>query len=197
MSERGPSRRDRPPGPEQRAARGGRVGRRRFFRLGVAGSIALGAGGLLAWQTSGYEVPAGVARRLRHLSPKEHCVVSAVGARILRADDGAFPSHDEVETALALDGLLGTLHPADRRDLLALLHVIEHAMPPWFGHVGRFTRLDGPAQDAVLEAMRTGSSGLLRAGFEGLKALIVLAYFRDARTWEAIGYDGPLVGRGA
>jgi hypothetical protein len=174
---------------------GRRLSRRRFFRLGIAGSIVLGAGGVLAWQTSGYEVPASVARRLRHLSAKELRIVEAVAERIVRSDDDAFPSAAEVEVALQVDAILDSLHPADRRELLGLLHLLEHALPPWSGTFGRFTRLDGSARDAVLESMRSGSSQLMRGAFEGLKSLVVLAYFRDERTWGPIGYDGPLVGR--
>lgn len=174
-----------------------RLSRRRFFRLGAAGTIALGAGGLLAWHSSGYEVPSAVSRRLANLSEKEYLIVEALADRILRSDDGALPPPREVDTALSVDALLSTLHPADRRDLLRLLHVIEHALPPWEGMLSRFTRLDGAEQDAVLEAMQSGSSHLMRAGFEGIKSICALAYFRDDRTWEAIGYDGPLVGRRA
>ncbi len=172
-----------------------RLTRRRFFRVGVAGSIALGAGGLFAWQTSGYDVPDAIARRLVSLSPKEYRVVAAVAERVVRADDGAFPSAREVDAALHVDALIVELHPADARDLSHLLHLIEHGIPPLHGKPSRFTHLDGDQQDEVLDAMRTGSSTLLRAAFEGLKSLIVLAYFSDERTWAPLGYDGPLVGR--
>jgi hypothetical protein len=33
----------------------------------------------------------------------------------------------------------------------------------------------------------------MRGGFEGLKALLFMGYYRDARTWRVIGYDGPRV----
>lgn len=172
-----------------------RLTRRRLFRVGLAGAVGLGAGGVLAWQTSGYDVPDAIARRLRSLSPKEYRIVEAVAERIVRDDDGRLPPPDEVDTALWVDAVVSSLHAADQRDVRHLLHLLEHALPPWSGRFARFTRLSGPGRDAVLEAMQGGDSPLLRAGFEGLKALVALAYFRDERTWAAIGYDGPLVGR--
>jgi hypothetical protein len=174
-----------------------------LLRAGLGGAALLGLGGLLAWQTSGYEVPAEVAARLRALSPKEYLVLGAFARRLLRDDVSAggaagapaFPSPDEVGVALFADGLIARLDPATREDLRRLLHVLEHALPASAGRLGRFSRLDGDAQDAVLAAMAESSVGLLRGAFVSLKSLCVLAYFRDARAWPAIGYDGPLFGR--
>ena len=47
----------------------------------------------------------------------------------------------------------------------------------------------------MLAAIEASSSDLLRAGFDGLKSLVFMGYYRDARTWGILGYDGPLVGR--
>jgi len=51
-------------------------------------------------------------------------------------------------------------------------------------------------------AMRNGhtegaDTDLLRAGFDGLRSLVFMGYYRDARTWSIAGYDGPLVNRPA
>jgi hypothetical protein len=61
--------------------------------------------------------------------------------------------------------------------------------------MSRFTRLLPADQDKVLAAMESSDSPLLRAGFEGLKALVFMGYYRDARTWKVLAYDGPLKGR--
>jgi hypothetical protein len=110
-------------------------------------------------------------------------------------DEAVFPSPDDVGVALFADGLIARLDSATRRDLRRLLHVLEHALPVAAGRLGRFSRLDGDGQDAVLAAMAESPVGLLRGAFVTLKGLCALAYFRDARTWAAIGYDGPLLGR--
>lgn len=172
-----------------------RISRRKLLRAGLAGGALLGLGGLLAWHTLGYEVPWAVKRRLRTLSPKEYLIVAAAAARILRSEDPAYPSPEDVEAAFFVDELAAALDPAALDDLKKLLHVLEHALPISTGRPDRFTRLDGEAQDAVLRAMSESSIGLMRGGFDALKSLCAMAYFRDARTWDAIGYDGPLVGR--
>lgn len=172
-----------------------RLGRRRLLRWGLGGAAAVGLGGLLAWHTSGYEVPAAVARRLRGLSPKEYLIVRAAAARILRSERPEDPTADEVDAALFVDGYVARLDEANREDLKKLLHLLEHALPLGTGRLSRFTRLDAPGQDAVLASMMTSSVGVLRGAFDSLKGLCAMAYWRDPRTWPAIGYDGPLVGR--
>ena len=173
----------------------GRFGRRRLLRWGIGGGVAIGVGGILAWQTSGYEVPRSVAERLRALRPKEYLVVEAAADRILRSDRPDDPTARDVSAALFVDAYVASLDDAQRSDLTRLLHLLEHGLPIAAGKLGRFTRLDGEAQDAVLRAMMTSSVGMVRGAFDVLKALCAMAYYRDARTWRAIGYDGPWVGR--
>lgn len=171
------------------------LSRRRFLRAGIAGGVALGVGGVLAWQTSGYEVPAAIASKLEALSPKEYLIVEALARRVLRGDGPGYPTADEVSAARFVDGLVARLDGETRLDLKRLLHLLEHGLPLRAGKLGRFTRLSGEAQDAVLARMEQSEIGILRGAFESLKSLCLMAYFRDARTWGAIGYDGPLVGR--
>ncbi|MBK8168769.1 MAG: gluconate 2-dehydrogenase subunit 3 family protein [Sandaracinaceae bacterium] len=171
------------------------VSRRRFLKVGVAGSAALALGGALAWQTRGYEVPAAVSSRLRALSPKEYLIAKAVAARVLRRDADDLPMPEELHVAEYIDGMVARLDEANRTDLKRLLHVLEHVLPWSAAKPSRFTRLDGAGKDAVLASMMSSSVGLLRGAFEALKSLCVMAYFRDARTWGAIGYDGPLLNR--
>lgn len=169
--------------------------RRRFLRWGLGGAVAVGLGGVLAWRTTGYDVPASIAARLRSLNAKEYLVVEAAAARILRSDRPGDPSAADVEAALFIDGFVASLDPAQRADLRRLLHLLENALPLTAGHVSRFTRLEGPAQDEVLTAMMESPIGLVRGAFDSLKSLSVMAYYRDPRTWPQIGYDGPLRGR--
>lgn len=171
------------------------AGRRRFLRLGIGGAVLLGLGGLLAWQITGYDVPPEVARALLCLTPKQYRIVQAIAARMVRRDAADLPTAEQVGAARFVDRFAAELHPADQRDLGRLLLLVEHVLPLLGGHVDRFTRLDGTAQDRVLGAMMRSSVGLFRGGFDVLKSLCVMAYFRDDRTWSAIGYGGPWVSR--
>ena len=61
------------------------------------------------------------------------------------------------------------------------------------GHLSRFTELSADAQDAVLSGLEASDIELLRAGFQALKALAMMALYRLPKSWPAIGYDGPVV----
>ena len=181
-------------------ALGATTGRRRFVRLGLGGALLLSAGGVLAYQSSGYEVPRSVADGLYALSAKEYRIVEAIASRMLRADepgDGeeAYPSPEELGVAASIDVFVARLDAANRADLRRLLHVVEHVMPWGAGFASRFTRLSGAEQDRVLEAMETSPIGLLRGAFNALKALCAMGFFSHPLTWGPLGYDGPLVAR--
>lgn len=171
------------------------VSRRRFLRLGVAGGTAIALGSAFAWNVSGYVVPDLVRRSLVALTPKEYLIVKALAARVLRRDQDDLPTPEELHVAAGIDRLVADLDEGNRADLKKLLHLLEHALPWTVARPSRFTRLDGAGQDAVLSSMMTSRVSILRGAFDSLKSLCVMAYFKDARTWGAIGYDGPLVGR--
>lgn len=176
--------------------------RRRFLRLGLGGTALLGVGGLLAYETSGYELDPNRAESLYAFSVKEYLIVRAIAARMLRPDEpperGApYPDPDELDVAARIDVFVARLEAPERRDLRRLLHVVEHVLPWSVGCGSRFTRLAGDDQDRVLAAMESSRLGVLRGGFVALKSLCAMAYFSDPLTWAPIGYDGPLVGRPA
>ena len=87
------------------------------------------------------------------------------------------------------------MHPSVRRDLGRFLGYLEHLAPVAVGLGSRFSRLEPEDQDRVLAWIEASSSDLLRAGFEGLKSLVFMGYYRDPRTWSILAYDGPQVGR--
>jgi len=174
---------------------GPRLPRRRVLRLGVLAVLALGgAAGLV--RSRGYSVPA--RQRLLTLSPWQFVVVQHAARRIAAPDhagDRSIPSADDLDVAGFVDAWLARMRPRVRRDFGRFLAYVEHLAPLRAGYAPRFTRLDAQAQDRVLAATQASSSDLLRAGFDGLKSLVVMGYYRDARTWGIVGYDGPRVGR--
>jgi len=142
-------------------------------------------------------MPADKAARLRVLAPWQYIVLAAVARRIAApdVDDGSVPTADDVDVAGFLDGYLRNLPEAVRRDFLRLLAFVEHLAPLGCKLASRFTRLSPGDQDRVLSALESSSEGLLRGGFDGLKALVFMGYYRDARTWKIPGYAGPFVRR--
>jgi hypothetical protein len=72
---------------------------------------------------------------------------------------------------------------------------VEQLAPIGAGFASRFTQLAARDQDDVLASVEESGSDLLRGGFESVKALLFMGYYRDPRTWSIVGYDGPLLGR--
>jgi hypothetical protein len=177
-------------------------GPRRWSRrrlLAAAGGALLAGGAAIALvRTSGYAVPSG--QRLAVFAPWQFVVVQHAARRITAPDrprDPTIPSADEAEVASFADTWMTHLPEKPRQDLARFLAYVEHLAPIRAGFGSRFTRLPPADQDRVLAAIETSSSDLLRAGFDGLRSLVFLGYYRDPRTWKVIGYDGPLVGRPA
>ena len=174
--------------------------RRQFFRRAV-GLCALGAASVLAVvRVSGYHVDPARARSLRALSPWQLVVVDAVLLRMCGADvpydaPGAPPSPAEVGAAEFVDAFIAESPPHIRSDLLQLIALVEHGYPLSCGYRRRFTALDHNSQDDVLARLERSSVDLLRGCFSALKSLMMMAYYRDPRTWGIIDYDGPLVNR--
>ncbi len=159
-----------------------RADRRHFLRLTSVASLAIG-GGIALVRGGGYSLPPGVT--LAELAPWQWVVFDAVGARILapeRADVGSFA-----------DAYVAGLAPRDRDDLMGLLAYVEHLAPLAAGFGPRFSQLGPEQQDRVLEAIERHPIGLLRAGFQALKALALMAHYRRDSSFSALGYGGPVV----
>ncbi|MCX7808576.1 MAG: gluconate 2-dehydrogenase subunit 3 family protein, partial [Deltaproteobacteria bacterium] len=176
--------------------------RRRLLKLGLGGGVLLGIGGVWAFFDSSDELPLEVKRSLRVLSPREYLVIQAISKRLFREGDSSsprspFPDPVVVDVGARVDAFLRSLEAQDQRDFKRLLQLCEHLFPWLAGHFGRFTKLSGDAQDAVLRAMERSSFGVLRGAFQVVKSVCALAYFSSPATWAAIGYDGPLVNRPA
>jgi hypothetical protein len=126
-------------------------------------------------------------------------VVEQAARRISAPDSGRggapTPSADDVDVTGFVDVWVSKMPAQVRRDLGRFLAYLEHVAPLAAGHVSRFTRLETDAQDRVLASVEASPYDLLRAGFDGLKSLVFIGYYRDPRTWTIVGYDGPLVGR--
>jgi hypothetical protein len=147
-------------------------------------------------RTRGYTLPAG--RSLVGFSAWQFIVVQHAARRIAapdRVDDATIPTADDLDVAGFVDAWVGRMHATVRRDLGRFLGYLEHMAPVGSGLGSRFTRLIPDDQDRVLAGLEASSSDLLRAGFEGLKSLVFMGYYRDPRTWGIVGYDGPKVAR--
>ena len=167
--------------------------RRGFLRAGIAGTLLLGGAAVVGRSLSGYHLDPAIARRLRVLSPKEYLVMQAVARRVLAADGDDAPSPDSVDVAGAVDTYVAKLPSAVQRDVRGLLQLVEHGSSLFRGHVARFTHLGAAEQDATLVDWQRSSLTVRRRGFQALRTLAFLGYWRDDRTWPLIGYSGPML----
>lgn len=171
-----------------------RLPRRKILRAALGLGLLGATGGVVALVRSrGYEVPADVEARLGSLTPWQYVVVQHLARRICAADAPGVVTPDETDVAGFVDRYLGGMPRRVRRDLGRLLGVVEQVAPAFVGSASRFTRLAPVDQDRVLAALESHSNELLRGGFQGVKALLFMGYYRDARTWAILGYDGPRV----
>jgi hypothetical protein len=170
-------------------------GRRRFLKGAALALLASGSAVAIV-RTRGYVLPAG--RSLSGLSVWQFVVVQHAARRIAAPDrpgDPSILSADDTDVAGFVDAWVARMHPGVRRDLGRFLGYLEHLAPVAVGMGSRFSRLGPEDQDRVLAAVEASSNDLLRAGFDGIKSLVFMGYYRDPRTWSIMGYDGPMVGR--
>lgn len=173
--------------------------RRKVLKASLVASILLATGSTLAvLRTGGYDLAPERAKKLISLSPWQLILVTHLARRIAAPDrprDSTIPTADEVDVAGFIDGYVARMPAALQRDLFRALIYIEHVAPIGLGLARRFTRLSQEDQDRVLAALESSGQDLLRGAFEGVKSLVFMGYYRDARTWKILGYEGPLVHR--
>jgi len=178
----------------------GMTSRRSFLRGAVAWT-ALGSASVLSLaRFVNYDRHDRRIAYMRALSAWQVAVVDALANRMCAADvpyDAPFapPTPVEAEVVEFVDGFIAESEPALRRDLLAAIGAVEHLFPMLARQPRRFSSLSSENQDRVLRAMETSSIDLVRGAFAGLKSVVMMGYWRDPRTWGAIGYDGPLMNR--
>jgi Gluconate 2-dehydrogenase subunit 3 len=160
----------------------------------IGGTLAALGGTVALFRTAGYDALPVKASALRVLSPWHYAVVRAVARRMVAADRAeGVPSPDEVGVAEFVDGYLVEMRPALRRDVFRLLRYIEQLAPLGSGYKDRFTDLAPNDQDEVLGALEASRFDQLRAGFQAMKGLVMMGYYRDARTFSILGYGGPFL----
>lgn len=168
--------------------------RRRFFA--VVGGTVVAAGSVVAFfRTRGYDLPD--STKLVTLSAWQFIFLQHAARRIAAPDTGdpKIPTTDDVGVAGFIDSYVARLHPSKKRDLGRLFAYVEHLAPLRLKLSTRFTRLSPTDQDRVLASLESSEQDLLRGGFEGLKALVFMGYYRDPRTWKMLAYAGPMVAR--
>ncbi|HZS35708.1 MAG TPA: gluconate 2-dehydrogenase subunit 3 family protein [Polyangia bacterium] len=171
------------------------ISRRRFLRTTLLGGALLGGAAIVGRHLSGYSLDPAIASQLRALSPKEYLIFDAVARRLLAPDGADAPDVDSLRVALFVDSYLARLDEGLRSDVRALLQLVEHGGFLFRLQGSRFTHLGEADQDAVLADWQSSRLAVRRRGFQALRTLAFLGYYRDDRTWPLLAYTGPSVRR--
>lgn len=120
---------------------------------------------------------------LRHLAPREAATVAAA-SQALFPPGGPIPeSGTDAGVPRFIDRYVGAVPPRVRLLMRALFFLVEHAtlVLPGPGPRGwrRFSALDAPQREAVLEGWRTSRLFPRRLVFTSLRAMLTMAYFAD------------------
>lgn len=162
------------------------LGRRTVLRGSVSGILLLAVASLLPSGCRGYPEP---PVRLRFFSAQEYATFHAVAHAILGLEN------DSVDVAVEVDRLISSMGSDVKRDIRWMLRIFEHGTHLFDLKGKRFTRLDRDDQEAYLRGWMESSLGARRIVFRALKLLAALGYYGLSDTWQAIGYDGPWLGR--
>lgn len=167
--------------------------RRTLLKAGIAGGAALV---LARWfvtsRDPGPQEPdaAGSA-----LDPAARAIIAAIVPVLL---DGALPdtqasTEARAEVVAGVDRAVAGLPPSSRKEfeqLLALLSfaptrcLVAGVWSPW-------PQASSASIALFLASWRDSRFDLLRSGYGALHQLILAAWYGNARSWPAIGYDGP------
>jgi hypothetical protein len=162
------------------------IDRRTVLGGGVSGLLLLAFGALLPIGCRGYPQP---PVPLKFFSPEEYAVFQAIARAILGLDA------DSVDVAASVDDLVSRMTGGVRRDIRWMLRIFEHGTHLFDLKGKRFTGLARDDQERYLRGWMESSLGARRMVFRALKLLASLGYYGVPGTWQAIGYDGPWLGR--
>lgn len=152
----------------------------------LGGGILLGAGWATA-QLIGHRGLASVESPFLGSSARQ--TLEAVFEALLPAGVDAVACTEDVDAFLAAgDPVMG-------QQLALGLNVLEH----WSGFglftFTRFTRMSIDQRLDVLDEWAQSGYGLQRQIAAAVRKVVLFTWYAKPESWEAIGYDGPLVGR--
>lgn len=172
------------------------LSRRRFLKTGLlvaaAGAVALG-GTLAVLSRSpvdGQKKPDGILA----MTDSEYALFKAVCVASLPGEGnehGLLP-WTRVPVLANIDHLIAGIPPHARGDVTAAFRLFDHApiISGWHGK--RFVDLDVVSAREFLDAWNHGGE-IPRAVSNLVRKLAYIAYWREAATWPAIQFDGPVM----
>lgn len=127
----------------------------------------------------------------RFLTPEEARTLEKLATVFLPTERHGLPSAlEDVPTMQYVDNMVGQMS-TQMRELLALALWIFENRPMVSARFSRFSAMDDEAAARYVRAMQQGAF-FERGITSTLKTLVTVNYWRDARTWPALDYWGPV-----
>ena len=125
------------------------------------------------------------------LTASERAFLLAIAPRIAPACAQMTPAGRDAMIAL-IEGTLASRTPAMRGQFRLFLRLLRWL--PFLRHFRPLDRLDGPRQDAALRGFQDHPRQIIRAGFWGVRTLVLLGYYGQPATGPSISYTPSVDG---
>ena len=160
------------------------IGRRTFLKVGLAGGVVLGAGGI--WYAATREAVA-----QGRLDRATRAMFAAIAPVILAGVALPEPATTE-DVGAGVETAFGGLSAAAQTELGELFGLLS--FPPTryvLTGVADWGRVSQADIARFLESWRRHRLSLLRGAYAALHDLVLGAWYARPDSWEAIGYPGP------
>ena len=188
--------------PNHRAAPGLRAllapatTRRGFLRL-AGTTAAFGALAQLRVLPAGALGCAAAAPSGRFFDASETEILTQLMERITDTGLPGAPRVRETRAVATVDTVCLGLDPAVSGVLPLALRLFEWGPLLFDFRLARFSTLSPAEQDASLHGWMTSRLALRRMAFTGVRNLCFMGWYSQPEVWPLIGYQGPLLRRGA
>jgi hypothetical protein len=128
------------------------------------------------------------------LDAASYASLAALADRIVPGEGAAgWPSAGDVDCAGAIDGVLAGLHPADAKDFVRFVGLLDNGLFSLVtaGSLTCYADLSPAEQDARLGAWSRSRLTVVRSGLVALKRLVHATYYASPATFARVGYPGP------
>jgi len=159
--------------------------------LGGTALLLFGAGGLALKRGHHRAHP---SRPLRVLDAATYASLTSLAERIVPGEGATgWPSATDLDCAGAIDGVLASLHPADAKDFVRFVGLLDNGLFSLLtaGSFTCYADLSAAEQDARLQAWSRSHLAVVRSGLVALKRLVHATYYASPVTYAHVGYPGP------
>lgn len=167
------------------------LNRRAFLKRGLqVGVITYGAAVAGCTTIMGRPIPTKTAG-IVNLTAQELRVFRQLRDALIPAEKYGLPDPQEIPVIENIDRMVGQLNPAVRGDLNLAIRLFDYS-PIVTAY--SFRTASYMKRDRLVKYVDNWQNGLFfqQGVMTTMKTAVYLAYWRDPRTWEKLGYDGPI-----